>query len=78
VVEIGQKLLVVIVVSVFAVLIPAILAIDWLEENVINPRIWKDWSCDEMQEYAMQFEDEKLSSFQRAQFHQYLSRCLAS
>lgn len=77
-VEIGQKLLVVIVVSVFAVLIPAILAIDWLEENVINPRIWKDWSCDEMQEYAMQFEDEKLSSFQRAQFHQDLSRCLAS
>ncbi len=77
-VEISQKLLAVIVISVFGVLIPAILAIDWLEENVINPRIWKDWSCDEMQDFAVQFKDEELSSFQRAQFHQDLSQCLAS
>ena len=70
------KKLLLIVTIVFAVFIPVIFLIDWLDENVVNPRIWKNWSCEEMKEFAMKFEDEKLSKFQRAVFHEDLSKCL--
>lgn len=47
-----------------------------MDENVINPRIWKDWSCEKMKNFALTFEDEKLTDFQRARFHDDLSLCL--
>ena len=71
-----QKKLLMIVIVVFSAAIAAAFVIDWMDENVVNPRIWEDWSCDEMKDYAMRFEDEKLSDFQRAQFHEDLSHCL--
>jgi hypothetical protein len=47
-----------------------------MDENVINPRIWKNWSCEEMKNFALTSEDEKLTDFQRARFHEDLSLCL--
>ena len=77
-VEIGHRVLVLFLVVVFGTLFPVIFLIDWADENVVNPRIWDDWTCDMMREYAMAFKDEELNNFQRAQFHSDLSRCLGS
>jgi len=70
-----NKLIIIILIS-FSVIITSIFLIDWMDENVINPRIWKDWSCEKMKNFALTFEDEKLTDFQRARFHDDLSLCL--
>jgi len=70
--------LIILVIVIFAVIIPSIFAIDWLDKNVVNPRIWKDWTCEEMKQFALKFEDEKLTDFQRAKFHEDLSLCMGS
>ena len=63
---------------IFAVIVPGVFLIDWLDKNVVNPRIWKDWTCEEMKDFALKFEDEKLTVFQRAKFHEDLSLCMGS
>jgi len=68
--------LIIIILIVFSVIITSIFLIDWMDENVINPRIWKNWNCEEMKNFALTFEDEKLTDFQRARFHDDLSLCL--
>jgi len=73
-----DKQLIILVIVIFAVIIPSIFAIDWLDKNVMNPRIWKDWTCEQMIQFALKFEDEKLADFQRAKFHEDLSLCLGS
>ncbi len=73
-----DKQLIILVIVIFAVIIPSIFAIDWLDKNVVNPRIWKDWTCEQMIQFALKFEDEKLADFQRAKFHEDLSLCLGS
>lgn len=71
------KRLGVIVIVVFAALVPSVIfLVDWFDKNVVNPRIWESMSCDEMKEFAMKFEDEKLTPFQRAKFHEDLSLCM--
>lgn len=56
-----------------------IFLVEWFDENVINPRIWKDWSCTQMREFALSGEDEKqFTDFQRSLFHEDLSDCLGS
>jgi hypothetical protein len=77
-VEIGNKALMLIVVAAFAVIFPVIFLIDWLDEDVVNPRIWEGWPCDRMLRFAVNGDDEGLSDFQRAQFHEDLSHCLES
>ncbi len=59
-------------------MIPSIILIDWLDKNVMNPRIWKDWTCEQMIQFALKFEDEKLADFQRAKFHEDLSLCMGT
>ena len=70
--------LVILVIVIFAVIVPSIFAIDWFDKNIVNPRIWKDWTCDQMEKFAIKFEDEKLTDFQRAKFHEDLSLCMRS
>jgi len=60
----------------FSIIITLIFLTGWMDENVINPRIWKDWSCEKMKNFALTLEDEKLTDFQRARFHDDLSLCL--
>ena len=49
---------------------------DWYDENVLNPRIWKDWSCEEMMRFALEFKDEEFADVQQSKFHNDLSSCL--
>ncbi len=72
----GKKIAIMVIVM-FGIAISIIFLVDWFDENVINPRIWKDWTCDEMKEFAIKFEDEKFTDFQRARFHQDLSLCMS-
>ena len=69
--------MIIVVVLCFVVLSISIFLVDWFEKNVTNPRIWKDWSCEEMRKYALTLEDEKLNDFQRARFHEDLSLCIS-
>ena len=68
----------ILVIVIFAVIVPSIFAIDWFDKNIVNPRIWKDWTCDQIEQFAIKFEDEKLTDFQRAKFHEDLSLCMGS
>jgi len=73
----GKKLTVIIIV-IIGTAFPLIFLVDWFDENVTNPRIWKDWTCEAMIKFAINFEDEQFNDLQRSKFHQDLSRCLAS
>jgi len=72
----GKKLAAMIIVM-FGIIVSVIVLVDWVDENVTNPRIWKDWTCEEMIEFAIKSEDEKLAVFQRAKFHEDLSLCMS-
>lgn len=73
----GKKLVFFVIIA-FGVIFPSIFLVKWFDENVVNPRIWKDWTCTEIEQFAMGSEDEKFSDFQRAKFHEDLSKCLES
>jgi len=77
-IDIEEKRVVIIVIVLFSIAVPSIFLIDWLDKNVVNPRIWKDWTCEQMEQFALKFEDEKFTDFQRAKFHEDLSLCLGS
>jgi len=72
----GKKLAAMVIVM-FGIIVSGIVLVDWVDENVTNPRIWKDWTCEEMIEFAIKSEDEKLAVFQRAKFHEDLSLCMS-
>ncbi len=76
-IEFKEKRLIIIVIVVFGIAVPSIFLIDWLDKEIINPRIWKDWTCEKMIQFALKFEDEKLTDFQRAKFHEDLSLCMS-
>ncbi len=73
----GKKLTIIVIV-IFVIASMAVFFVDWVDENVTNPRIWKDWTCEEMKEFAIKFEDEMFADFQRAKFHEDLSLCMSS
>ncbi len=72
----GKKLAAMVIVM-FGIIVSVIFLVDWVDENVTNPRIWKDWTCEEMIEFAITFKDEQLADFQRARFHEDLSLCMS-
>ena len=72
------KSLGILVIVIFAIIVQSIFVIDWFDKNIVNPRIWKDWTCNQMVQFAMKFEDEKLTDFQRVKFHEDLSMCMGS
>jgi len=65
------------IIMMFGIIVSVIVLVDWVDENVTNPRIWKDWTCEEMIKFAIKSEDEKLAVFQRARFHEDLSLCMS-
>ena len=70
------KSLVILVIASFVIITISVFLVEWFDENVTNPRIWKDWSCEEMKNFALTSQDKKLTDFQQARFHEDLSRCM--
>ena len=65
------------VITIFAIVIPlSIVGINMYEKNVTNPRIWENWTCDEMEKFALEDRDDNLNDFQASRFHEELSECL--
>ena len=72
----GKKLIVIII-GIGILIVSTVSYMDWYDENVLNPRIWEDWSCKEMKKFALEFKDEEFTDVQRAKFHDDLSHCLS-
>ena len=65
------------IIIVFAIVVPvSIVGINMYDENVINPRIWEGWTCDEMEKFALENRDDTLNDYQASKFHEDLSECL--
>lgn len=66
------------IIIVFAIVVPvSVIGINMYDENVINPRIWDGWTCDEMEKFALEDRDDTLNDYQASKFHEDLSECLA-
>ena len=66
------------IIVVFAIVVPvSIVGINMYDENVINPRIWDGWTCDEMEKFALEDRDDILNDYQASKFHEDLSECLS-
>ena len=74
----NPKFLKILIIFAFAVIIPvSIIGINFYEKNVTNPRIWEDWTCEEIKKFALENKDDMLNDFQKTKFHQVLSECLS-
>jgi len=66
------------VIAIFAIVVPlSIVGINMYEKNITNPRIWENWTCDEMEKFALEDRDDTLNDFQVSKFHEDLSECLS-
>ena len=66
------------VIAIFAIVVPlSIVGINMYEKNVTNPRIWENWTCDEMEKFALEDRDDTLNDYQASKFHEDLSECLS-
>ena len=73
----NPKFLKILIISAFAVIIPvSIIGINFYEKNVSNPRIWENWTCDEMEQFALEDKDDNLNDYQASKFHEDLTECL--
>jgi len=73
----NPKFLKILIISAFAVIIPAsIIGINFYEKNISNPRIWDNWTCDEMEKFALEDKDDNLNDYQVSKFHADLGECL--
>ena len=72
----GKKLIVILI-GMGILIVTTVSYMDWYDENVLNPRIWEDWSCKEMKKFALEFKDEEFTDVQQAKFHDDLSHCLS-
>ena len=74
----NPKFVKLLIIIVFAIVVTAsIVGINMYDENVINPRIWEGWTCDEMEKFALEDRDDTLNDYQSSKFHEDLSECLA-
>ena len=74
----NPKFVKLLIIIVFAIVIPvSIVGINMYDENVINPRIWEGWTCDEMEKFALEDRDDTLNDYQASKFHEDLSECLS-
>mgnify|MGYP000176357644 CR=1 FL=1 len=74
----NPKFLKILIITAFAIIIPAsIIGINFYEKSVSNPRIWDDWTCEEMEKFALENKDDSLNDFQASKFHEDLSECLS-
>jgi hypothetical protein len=73
----NPKFLKILIVAVFAVVIPiSIIGINFFEKTVTNPRIWENWTCEQIQKFALEDKDDTLNDYQKSKFHEDLSECL--
>jgi hypothetical protein len=74
----NPKFVKLLIIIVFAIVVPvSVIGINMYDENVINPRIWEGWTCDEMEKFALEDRDDTLNDFQTSKFHEDLSECLS-
>jgi hypothetical protein len=74
----NPKFVKLLIIIVFAIVIPvSIVGINMYDENIINPRIWEGWTCDEMEKFALEDRDDTLNNYQASKFHEDLSECLS-
>jgi|TARA_B100000959_G_scaffold180472_1_gene188818 hypothetical protein len=74
----NPKFVKLLVIAIFAIVVPlSIVGINMYEKNVTNPRIWENWTCDEMEKFALEDRDDTLNDYQASKFHEDLSECLA-
>ena len=74
----NPKFLKILIIAVFAVIIPvSIVGINFFEKTVTNPRIWDDWTCEQMEKFALEDKDDTLNDYQKSKFHEDLSECLS-
>jgi hypothetical protein len=74
----NPKFVKLLIIIVFAIVVPvSIVVINMYDENVINPRTWEGWTCDEMEKFALEDRDDTLNDYQASKFHEDLSECLA-
>ena len=74
----NPKFLKILIIETFAVVIPvSIVGINFFEKSVTNPRIWEDWTCEQMEKFALEDKDDSLNDFQASKFHEDLSECLS-
>jgi hypothetical protein len=74
----NPKFVKLLIIIVFTIVVPlSIVGINMYDENVINPRIWEGWTCDEMEKFALEDRDDTLNDYQASKFHENLSECLS-
>ena len=74
----NPKFLKILIIATFAVIIPvSIVGINFFEKTVAKPRIWEDWTCEQMQKFALEDNDDTLNDYQKSKFHEDLSECLS-
>ena len=74
----NPQFLKILIIATFAVVIPvSIVGINFFEKSVTNPRIWEDWTCEQMEKFALEDKDDSLNDFQASKFHEDLSECLS-
>ena len=74
----NPKFVKLLIIILFAIVVPvSIVGINMYDENVINPRIWEGWTCDEMEKFALEDRDDTLNDYQASKFHEDLSECLS-
>ena len=74
----NPKFVKLLIIIVFVIVVPvSIVGINMYDENVINPRIWEGWTCDEMEKFALEDRDDTLNDYQASKFHENLSECLS-
>jgi len=77
-VNLKGKIPVFVIIIIFSIILLAVFVVDWVDKNITNPRIWKDMTCEEMKEFAMKREHEKLNDFQQSRFLEDLTLCMGS
>ena len=46
----NPKFLKILIIATFAIIVPSsIIGINFFEKTVTNPRIWDDWTCEQME-----------------------------
>jgi hypothetical protein len=74
----NPKFLKILIVAVFAVVIPiSIIGINFFEKTITNPRVWENWTCEQIQKFALEDKDDTLNDYQKSKFHEDLSECLS-
>ena len=74
----NPKFLKILIIATFAVVIPvSIVGINFFEKTVTNPRIWEDWTCEQMEKFALEDKDDTLNDYQKSKFHEDLSESLS-